>query len=100
MSNEIKTQSGMTMGSWDGKDVKDLQKELTRIRQELKNTGGTDKVVATNMPHRDQLPDDLKKFNAYPIWGIDQQENCLCGARANRIVSAADVRQYSMVEHH
>jgi len=88
------------MGSWDGVSVKDLEKELIRIRKELKSAGVTDKLVAAHMPHRDQLPEDLQKFNAYPIWGFDKQENCLCGARANRIVSAADVRQYSMVEHH
>jgi len=100
MSDAITTQSGVQVGSWDGGDVKDLQQELNRIRQQLKNEGNVDKLVAANMPHRDQLPEDLRKFNAYPIWGIDHQENCLCGARANRIVSAEDVRQYSMVEHH
>ncbi len=100
MSDEIKTQSGVVMGSWDGADVKVLEKELNRIRRELKDTGGSDKLVAADMPHRNQLPEDLRSFNAYPIWGFDKQQNCLCGARANRIVSAADVRQYSMVEHH
>ncbi len=100
MSDEIKTQSGVVMGSWDGADVKVLEKELNRIRRELKDTGGGDKLVAADMPHRNQLPEDLRSFNAYPIWGFDKQQNCLCGARANRIVSAADVRQYSMVEHH
>jgi len=100
MSDAITTQSGVTMGSWDGVDVKDLEKELTRIRKELKDSGSGDKLVAAQMPHRDQLPEDLQKFNAYPIWGFDKQENCLCGARANRVVSAVDVRQYSMVEHH
>lgn len=100
MSDEIVTQSGVVKGSWNGVDVKELQAELTRIRQELKNEGNTDKLVAADMPHRDQLPEDLKNFNAYPIWGFDKQENCLCGARANRIVPAEDVRRYSMVEHH
>ncbi|MBX2885162.1 MAG: hypothetical protein KTR32_34715 [Granulosicoccus sp.] len=100
MSDEIKTQSGAVMGSWDGKNVSDLQEELTRIRQELKDAGGVDKIVAADMPHRDQLPEDLQKFNAYPIWGYDTNDDCLCGARANRVVSAEDVRQFSMVDHH
>lgn len=100
MSDEIKTQGGAVVGTWDGQDVQDLMNELTRIRQELKDAGGTDKLAAGDMPHRDQLPDDLKKFNAYPLWGYDKNDNCLCGARANRIVPAEDVRQYSMVDHH
>ena len=100
MSDAIKTQSGVQMGAWNGENIKDLQNELTRIRQELKDAGGQDKIVAAQMPHRDQLPEDLRSFNAYPIWGCDKQENCLCGARANRVVTTVDVRQYSMVEHH
>lgn len=100
MSNVITTQSGAQVGTWDGVDVKDLQKELNRIRQLLKDEGGVDKINAADMPHRDQLPEDLQSFTAYPIWGFDSQQNCLCGARANRIVSVEDVRQYSMVEHH
>lgn len=100
MTDDIKTQSGVVMGSWDGSKAADLQVELTRIRQELKSSGSPDKLVPADMPHRDQLPEDLQSFTAYPIWGYDLQENCLCGARANRIVSAEDVRQYSMVDHH
>lgn len=100
MSDAITTQSGAQVGNWDGVDVKELQKELNRIRQQLKDEGGVDKISAAGMPHRDQFPEDLLNFRAYPIWGIDNQQNCLCGARANRIVSVEDVRQYSMVEHH
>lgn len=100
MSDEITTQSGVQMGTWNGEDVVELQNEITRIRQKLKEDGSEDRLVATKMPHRNQLPEDLLSFNAYPIWGCDKQENCLCGARANRIVSTTDVRQFSMVEHH
>lgn len=100
MSDVITAQSGAQVGSWNGVDVKDLQKELSRIRQLLKDEGNVDKINAADMPHRDQLPEDLQSFTAYPIWGIDSQQNCLCGARANRVVSVEDVRQYSMVEHH
>ncbi len=99
MSDEIKTASGQTVGSWNGDDISDLQKELDRIRQEV--LPGTDeRLVAKDMPHREQLPEDLQSFRAYPIWACDKQENCLCGARGNRVVSVEDVRQYSMIEHH
>ncbi|MBX2868654.1 MAG: hypothetical protein KTR18_08265 [Acidiferrobacterales bacterium] len=97
--NAIKTQMGLSVGEWDGQDVEVLQAELDRIRAQ--NSLGTgDKLVVGGIPHRDQLPDDLQNFRAYPIWACDKANNCLCGARANRIVSVADVRQYSMIDHH
>ena len=100
MSSEIKTQSGRSVGSWDGADIQDLQQELDRIRQQLRSEGSTEKLIPTEMPHRDQLPADLQSFAAYPIWGCDRKNLCLCGARANRAVSVEDVRQYSLIDHH
>ena len=100
MSDDIKTQSGRTVGSWNGADVQDLQQELDRIRQTLRSEGSSEKLIAAEMPHREQLPSDLQHFAAYPIWGCDRQEQCLCGARANRVVSVEDVRQYSLIDHH
>ncbi len=97
--NAIKTQMGQSVGEWDGQDVETLQAELDRIRAQNSLESG-DKLVVAGIPHRDQLPDDLQKFRAYPIWACDKSNNCLCGARANRIVSVADVRQYSMIDHH
>jgi len=100
MSNQITTLQGNSVGLWDGVDVQDLQAELDRIRKENLADSNGDKLVVKGVPHRDQLPSDLQDFRAYPIWGCDKNENCLCGARANRIVSVEDVRQYSMIDHH
>lgn len=100
MSNEITSQSGRAVGIWDGADVTDLRQELDRIRQLLRDADNGDRLVTSGVPHRDQLPQDLHTFSAYPIWGCDSQQNCLCGARANRVVSVTDVRQYSLIDHH
>jgi hypothetical protein len=100
VSDEIKTASGRVIGKWDGRDVVDLQQELARIRRELEKDRSSDRPVPTSIPHRDQLPIDLHKFTAYVIWGCDSGENCLCGANANRVVTVADVRRFSLIDHH
>ena len=100
MSDEIKTPSGEVVGRWDGKDVSDLQKELARIRREVGKDRSSDRLVPASIPHRDQLPVDLHKFTGYLIWGCDSSENCLCGANANRVVTVADVRRFSLIDHH
>lgn len=100
MSDEIKTRSGRVVGAWDGKRVEDLQVELARIKSELAGEGSVDRVATAGVPHGDQIPEDLRTFRAYPIWGCDVAENCLCGANANRIVSVRDVRQFSLIDHH
>ena len=100
MNNEIKTRSGRAVGAWDGKRIEDLQIEMARIKASLSAEGSADRLAATEMPHLDQLPEDLRTFRAYPIWGCDLNQNCLCGANANRVVSVKDVRQYSMIDHH
>lgn len=99
MSDDIRTVSGRVAGRWDGKDVRDLQRELERIKAELKSSGGDDKVTPAGVPHRDQFPQELRNFNAYPLWGCDGR-SCLCGANANRIVSIEDVRRYSLIDYH
>ena len=96
MVNEIKTRMGRTVGVWDGESVRDLQAELDIIRQKLSQDTSEDRLFPAGIPHRDQLPEDLKNFPAYPIWACDQSGNCLCGAMANRTVSVEDVRQYSI----
>lgn len=100
MSNEIKTRSGRVVGSWDGRRIEDLQTELTKIKATLAAEGSTDRLAPMGMPHAEQLPEDLRSFKAYPIWSCDLNQNCLCGANANRVVSVKDVRQYSMIDHH
>ena len=100
MTNEIKTNEGRVIGSWDGNSVEDLKRELNRIRQALASEGKGEKVQPRDMPHRDQLPADLKSFNAYPLWGCDKSGSCLVGAGANRIKSVEKVLAFSLVEHH
>lgn len=100
MSNEIKTPSGRIVGRWDGKRIADLQTELGRIKSMLLAEGGKERLVPAGMPHASQLPDDLRTFKAYPVWGCDLEQSCLCGANANRVVGVEDVRHYSMIDHH
>lgn len=100
MSDDILSIAGRNVGRWNGENVQDLQQELERISQELSSEGSGERLSPKDMPHRDRLPEDLRTFKAYPIWGYDKHANCLCGARANRVVSAEDVRQYSLVDHH
>ena len=100
MSNEIKTNAGRTVGHWSGESVTELQTELSRIRDELKVSESTERLVAKEMPHRDQLPEDLHNFKAYHIWGCDSSGNCLVGTHANRIEPLEKVRSFSLIDHH
>lgn len=100
MSNEIKTNAGRTVGQWSGETVQDLQMELTRIRETLRSENSSERLVAKQMPHRDQLPEDLHNFKAYHIWGCDQGGNCLVGTHANRVEPVDKVRTFSLIDHH
>lgn len=100
MSNEIKTRSGRTVGTWDGRRIEDLQVELARIRSVLASENAGERLAPAGVPHSEQIPEDLRTFKAYPIWGCDINQNCLCGANANRVVRVHDVRQYSLIDHH
>ena len=100
MSDEIKTNEGRVVGSWDGNSAEALKQELARIRQVLASEGKGEKVQFRDIPHRDQLPADLHSFNAYPLWGCDKSGSCLVGAAANRIEPVAKVLSFSLVEHH
>jgi hypothetical protein len=99
-SNEIRTNSGTVVGHWDGKNVLDLQQELARIRREVLSKSPAEKIAPGGIPHREQLPTDLRSFTAYLIWGCDTAANCLCGMNANRVVAVDDVRRYSLLDHH
>ena len=90
MSNDIVCRSGSVAGQWDGRDVRDLQKELARIKKEMPG----DKVAPSGIPHRDQFPDDLKKFTAYVLWACDSNNVCLVGSGANRTESADSIREF------
>ncbi|WP_018078615.1 hypothetical protein [Thiobacillus denitrificans] len=100
MSDEIKTNAGRVVGHWDGQQATQLMSELANIRQQMLKEGSEDKLIAREMPHRDQLPEDLHSFKAYHIWGCDAGGNCVVGTNANRIESIQKVRSFSLIEHH
>ena len=100
MSDEIKTSEGRVVGNWDGSSVEDLKQELNRINQMLTSEGMGEKVLAREMPHREQLHPDLLNFNAYPLWGCDKEGSCLVGAGVNRIEPVEKVLSFSLVDHH
>lgn len=100
MTNEIKTDTGRIVGTWSGENATELQAELTRIRNSLREENSAERLVAKKMPHRDQLPEDLHSFKAYHIWGCDQGGNCLVGTHANRIEPVDKVRSFSLIDHH
>lgn len=100
MSDEIKTGEGRVVGSWNGASANELMQELTRIRKQLADEKSREKVGPRDIPHRDQIPDDLQNFRAYPLWCCDKEGSCLVGAGANRIESVDKVLAYSLVDHH
>ncbi len=84
----------VVMGRWNGEDVNVLQDELARIKQELRQQGASDKVEPAGIPHQDQLPEDLRGFTAYLLWGCDQHGRCLTGSGANRVESVESIREF------
>ena len=92
--NDIKSSAGETMGQWNGEDVNDLKAELARIKKELISTGAKNKVRVEDIPHRDQFPEDLRKFTAYLLWGCDKSGMCLVGSGANRLESVESIREF------
>ena len=100
MSNEIKTSTGRVVGTWDGASASELMKELARIRQMFADENSNEKLSPKDMPHRDQIPNDLQNFRAYPLWSCDKEGTCLVGAGANRLEPVQKVLSFSLVEHH
>ena len=94
MSDNILSKEGTVMGQWDGEDVNVLKEELVRIKQYLRQQGSRDKVEPTGIPHQDQLPDDLRNFTAYLLWGCDNNSRCLVGSGANRVESVESIREF------
>ena len=90
MSDDIVSRSGAVVGQWDGQDVQTLQNELARIKTEVSG----DKVEPTGVPHQDQLPEDLKGFTAYILWGCDVNGVCLVGSGANRTETIESIREF------
>ena len=100
MTNDITTNAGRKVGEWSGESAEELLNELARIRDHLRSEKSTEKLIAKQMPHREQLPEDLHNFKAYHIWGCDLGGNCLVGTHANRIESLDKVRSFSLIDHH
>jgi hypothetical protein len=100
MSNDIKTNAGRKVGEWSGESAEQLLAELARIRDDMRSENSTERLVAKQMPHREQLPEDLHNFKAYHIWGCDQGGNCVVGTHANRIEPLEKVRSFSLIDHH
>ena len=100
MSDDIKTTEGRVVGSWDGKSAEEFKQELARIMKMLAEDGMGEKLVAKEMPHREQLHPDLKDFNAYPLWGCDLGGSCVVGTAANRIEPVEKVLSFSLIDHH
>ena len=94
MSDDIISRQGAVAGQWDGKDVSALKDELARIKQEFHKQGSKDKIEPGGVPHKEQLPDDLKNFTAYLLWGCDPNGMCLVGSGANRLESAESIREF------
>ncbi len=94
MSDDIVSRQGTIVGRWDGKDANNLKDELARIRQDFRQQGSKDKVEPAGVPHSGQLPDDLKNFTAYLLWGCDQSGVCLVGSGANRLEAVESLREF------
>jgi hypothetical protein len=98
--DEIKTNSGRVVGSWNGTCVKELMAEIARIKTVMVQEKATDSLDSRTIPHRDQIHDDLQNFKAYHLWGCDKNGQCLVGTGANRIESVEKVLSFSLVDHH
>jgi len=98
--DEIKTNSGRVVGSWDGVCVKQLMAEIARIKTAMVQEKATDSLDSRTIPHRDQIHEDLQNFKAYHLWGCDKSGQCLVGTGANRIESVEKVLSFSLVDHH
>ena len=66
MSDDIKTNEGRVVGSWNGESAQELLRELTRIRQVLASERGSEKILPRDMPHRDQLHEDPSQTRPLP----------------------------------
>lgn len=94
MSDEITTESGRVVGTWNGNSIIDLMEVLIQVRRQLSGAGQGERITRAGIPHQDQLPPDLREFTAYIIWGCDSEGKCLVGSGANRIEHVSSIREY------
>ena len=95
-SNDITLPDGTVVGSWDGADILDLQKEIQRIQAQQKADGDprSNYVTKFGVPHQEQTPSHLRDFIAYIIWGVDSKGSCLVASRANRIETVDYINEW------
>lgn len=98
--DDIKTKNGRVVGFWDGNYARDLMAEIARIKKMLAEENAGDSLDSREMPHRDQLHEDLHNFRAYHLWGCDKHGECVVGTNANRIESVEKVLAFSLIDHH
>ncbi len=86
---------GTVVGTWNGDDVRDLQKEVLRIMKEQKDSGAdrNNLLIRFGIPHMDQTPDHLKTFIAYALWGVDKKGMCLTHRRADHFESVEKINE-------
>jgi hypothetical protein len=96
IEDDITLPDGSVVGSWNGDDIKDLQKEIQRIQSQQKSNGTqrNNYVTKFGVPHQEQVPLHLKDFIAYIIWGIDKSGKALVASRANRIEEVSYINEW------
>ena len=77
------------LGSWDGKNIEDLIRELERIEEK------NDPNYA-GLPHNNNIPEDLRQQveKDLPIWACDLSGNCLIGDQATKIRTVEQIRKH------
>jgi hypothetical protein len=94
--SNITLPNGNVVGTWNGDNIKDLQKEIQRIQHEQKVNGDprSNYVTKFGVPHQEQVPSHLRDFIAYIIWGTDKHGECLVASRANRIETVDYINEW------
>lgn len=90
---EIRTDSGRSVGIWDGHSVDELREELVFLVDEG-FTLGTESINMYQLPRGDLIPEELEMRTDYPIWACDSQGMCLVQEDAGGTESAADIIDY------
>lgn len=86
--DDIKLETGVVIGQWDGRDVKQLLLILMRLGEKH----GKNNIAYHALPHEENIPKDLRPYTDYPIWACDQRGNCLVGESGDTIESFDEIR--------
>ena len=87
IDDQIVLPDGTVVGHWDGVKIETLQTEIQRIQSNQKSNSDprSNYVTKFGVPYKHQVPEHLREFIAYIIWGVDLQGNALVASRANRL---------------